>query len=259
MDTENHTADALTTEQTPPTPTPDHNQPPPSEAHRLLTAARNSLSAHSRHTKDAVEQLRAFLVRVMEACEYARQSEQNADEVEHELWRAKAPFVEKGDWFRPLVTAAFDEADREREKTNISKYVSVLCYAQRVGKTSADLGAFLQQKSISEIVRLEAEARRTDKGVPTDEQREQAFDAVIAKNRKPVEISGVDLPAGERFTVLVVERGTESLCVVAQATPDIDAVGAYFRDDLRKQVNELRRQEQPPEASADQPPGQQAA
>ena len=88
--------------------------------------------------------------------------------------------------------------------------------------------------------------------------REQAFDAVIAKNRKPVEISGVDLPAGERFTVLVVERGTESLCVVAQDL-DIDAVGAYFRDDLRKQVNELRRQEQRPTPPPKRPPCERLA
>jgi hypothetical protein len=95
-----------------------HNRPPASEAHKLFTAARKSLADHSRHTKNAVAQLRTFLVHVMETCEYARQSKQNADEVELELYKASAPTRQHGDWFRPLVTAAFAEQDREREKTN---------------------------------------------------------------------------------------------------------------------------------------------
>ena len=78
----------------------------------------------------------------------------------HELWEMPRPLsFRNGDWFRPLVTAAFDEADREREKTNISKYVSVLCYAQRVGE---DIGRPRSVPSTeiesSEIVRLEAES-----------------------------------------------------------------------------------------------------
>jgi hypothetical protein len=66
----------------------------------------------------------------METCEYASQSRDNAAEVELELFKAHSPRGQSDDWSRPLVRAAFDEPDREREKTNISKYVSVLSYAK---------------------------------------------------------------------------------------------------------------------------------
>jgi hypothetical protein len=182
-----------------------HNDPSPSEAHKLFAAARESLGAHSRHSNGAVEQLRAFLVHVMETYERARQSKHNADEIELELFKAHAPRGRSGDWFRPLVKAAFDEADREREKTNISKYVPVLSYAQRQRIPSAKLAEFLAAKPISEIVALETKARRPENGKPTTEKPDPAFEAVIARHRQPIQLSGIVLADdGKRFKVLVV-------------------------------------------------------
>jgi hypothetical protein len=213
-----------------------HNGPPPSEARKLFAAAKASLGAHSRHSKNAVEQLRAFLVRVMETYEYALQSPENAAEVELELFRAHAPRGQSGDWFRPLVKAAFDEADREREKTNISKYVSVLSYAKRQGTRSAQLAEFLATRAISEIVALEAKARRAGNGKPTTEKPDPAFEAVIKKRRKPVNLPGIVLNTDKRFEVLVVEHTPDQgPCLVAQETPDIKYIRLrYFAAELPK-------------------------
>jgi hypothetical protein len=206
----------------------EHNHPPATEAHRLLAEAKKSLGAHSRHSKDAVKELRAFLARVMETCEYARQSDATADEVEHELLKAKVFVEDDGEWFRPLVAAAFDKKDREREKSNISKYVSVLCYAQRTGVASAGMMEWLEkpENTISALAAKEAEARRKENG--TDEKRQKAFEAAVSKSRKPIELPGLTLPDGARFAMLLIEQTAEGLCWVAQATPEVEKVRGYF-------------------------------
>jgi hypothetical protein len=204
-----------------------HNGPAPSEVRKLFASARESLGAHSRHSKNAVEQLHSFLIYVMETYESAQQ---NADEVDQELTKAHAPRGRSGDWFRPLVKAAFDEADRKREKTNISKYVSVLSYAERRRIPSAELGEYLAKTPISEIARLEAEARGADKGNPASEQPDPAFEALIEKRRQPIKLTGVILADdGKRFKVLVVEdTPDQGLWLVAQATSDISGIRRHF-------------------------------
>src|SRR6266513_4441012 len=112
-------SDALTASAAP--PGQGHNKPPQSEAQKLFGQAKKALRASSRHTKEARDQLHAFLVHVMEICEYARQTVENRRAVELELHDAGVLHLKKeeGDWFRPLVTAAFDKEHREPEKTNI--------------------------------------------------------------------------------------------------------------------------------------------
>ena len=211
-----------------------HNHPPPTEAHKLLAEAQHSLRAHSRHDKEAIQHLHAFIVHVMKTCEYARQSPQNAAEVEHELWRARAPYVKDDQWFHPLVTAAFDEADRKDEKTNISKYVSVLSYAVRKGLTSATLPELLAKKGVSEIAHLEAEARRGENGARRSEKPDPVLERVIEKHRQRIELPGVQFADDQRFALLVIERTNEGLCLVAQATAALTQVRRYFADELRK-------------------------
>jgi hypothetical protein len=152
------------------TPGSGHNKPPQSETKKLFGKARKALRASSRHTKEAREQLHAFLVHVMEICEYARRHANNASAVRDELDEAGVLHLkrEKDDWFAPLVNAAFDKKDREAEKTNISKYVSVLKHAERLAKSANTAASellkqlFADGASVARLASDEAKARRAD-------------------------------------------------------------------------------------------------
>ena len=240
MDTEKPTADATLTDDNTNPPAPNHNHPPPSEAQRLLAEARKSLQAHSRHSKGAIDKLRDFLVHVMERCEFAEESAENAKEVRLELLEAGVHAPAGKSWLGPLVNASFhSEAEREAEKTNVSKWVSVLCYARRANIKASGLKEWLErpENTIAALARKEAKARQAERDPATvaarTATRDRALNDVLAKHRQPIELPGVHLADGARFTVLVIERSDGGLCCVAQATPTIEQVRGYFGDELK--------------------------
>src|SRR5262249_30672433 len=122
---------------------PDHN---PGAGHNhspvdeLFGKAKRELHAYSRHDKQAVKALRRFLVHVMEICEFAEQNRESRNDVVAALLdKGVQVSTEGSDWLHALVAAHFSTEDRAREKTNISKYASVLCYARRQGITAAGM------------------------------------------------------------------------------------------------------------------------
>ena len=203
----------------------DHNKAP---ADTLLDDVRKLLRAHSRNSKGAIEELHKFLAAVMKTCEYASQNEENAKDVKRTLFDAGTQPPDEGTWFRTVIAAAFEKKDRDAEKTNITKWASALCYAERQHKTSDDLMSWLKSNSIATLARLEAEVRRSEKA-PKAAKVDEKFEAVLSKHRKPIEISGIELAEGSRFGLLVIERTEDrGICQVAQATASEKEIRRYF-------------------------------